>query len=105
MTPAEVHERREDILILDVRENDEWKAGHIDGALHIPMNQVEGRSDEIDPTRTIACICRSGARSGKVTNVMRARGYDIHNVEGGMRAWAAAELPFVAADGNPGQVI
>ena len=48
MTPAEVFERRDELLILDVRENDEWNAGRIEGALHIPMTQVDGRADEIE---------------------------------------------------------
>ena len=105
MTPAEVHERREGLLILDVREKDEWNAGRIEGALHIPMAEVDTRSDEIDPTRTIACVCRSGARSGKITTMLRSRGYDVHNVDGGMRAWDAAGLPFVNKDGGPGRVV
>ncbi len=105
MTPAELYERRDELLILDVRENDEWNAGRIEGALHIPMSQVDGRAEEIDPSREIACVCRSGARSARITNMLRSRGYEIHNVEGGMRAWAAAGLPFVDKDGNPGNVI
>ena len=105
VTPAEVHERREELLILDVRENDEWNAGRIDGALHIPMAEVDTRAEEIDPTCTIACVCRSGTRSAKITNMLRSRGYDIHNMDGGMRAWDAAGLPFVDKSGGPGRVV
>jgi rhodanese-related sulfurtransferase len=85
VTPADVAER--DLPVIDVREADEWTAGRIDGALHIPMGQVPERLDEIPDDETVAVICRSGQRSGRVAAWLRHQGYDAVNVTGGMQAW------------------
>lgn len=104
MDAREVHAQRDDLQIVDVREPYEWLAGHIDGAAHIPMNQVIARLDEIDRDRPVAVVCRSGNRSGTVADYLVARGYDAHNLTGGMLAWARARLPFAAEGGGPGRV-
>ncbi len=86
-------------VLLDVRENDEWAAGHAPGAVHVPMGQVPQRLDElatIFPDRSVHVVCRSGARSARVTTYLAQAGWDAVNVEGGMRAWAAAGRPMVA---------
>ena len=89
-------------VLLDVRENDEWTAGHAPGAVHIPMGQVEQRLDELAtlfpelPDRPIHVVCRSGGRSARVTAYLKQAGWDAVNVDGGMRAWAAAGRPMVA---------
>jgi rhodanese-related sulfurtransferase len=95
----------EHAVLLDVRENDEWAAGHAPGAVHVPMGQVTQRLDELAtafPDRSVRVVCRSGGRSARVTAYLKAAGWDAVNVEGGMRAWAAAGRPMVA-EGNPGQ--
>jgi rhodanese-related sulfurtransferase len=92
-------------LLLDVREPDEWSAGHAPEAVLIPLGEVQARLDEIPTDRPIVAICRSGARSGRVTEALSAWGYDAVNLAGGMRAWAAAGLPVVTDDGTPGAVI
>jgi rhodanese-related sulfurtransferase len=92
-------------LLLDVREPDEWAAGHAPAAVHVPMNDVPGRSGELPTDRPIACICRSGARSGRVTEYLRALGFDIVNVAGGMQGWAASGRPVVTDAGGAGAVI
>ncbi len=104
MRPTDVHEQFDELQVIDVREPHEWEAGHIDGALHVPMAELGARQDELATDRTIACVCRSGARSGAVTNALCNAGYTAENMEGGMQAWAAAGLPFVASDGAPGTV-
>ncbi len=91
--------------ILDVREDDEWQAGHIEGSLHIPLAQLGGRTKEIDKTVTWLALCRSGSRSDRATDFLRDTGLDVRNITGGLRAWAAAELEFVGHDGAPGEVI
>lgn len=86
-------------MLLDVRENDEWAAGHAPGAVHIPMGQVAQRLEELDtvfPDRPVPVVCRSGGRSARVTAYLQQAGWDVVNVEGGMRAWAAAGRPMVA---------
>ncbi len=90
--------------ILDVREPEEWAAGHIEGAVHIPMGELGGRRDELADDRPIVAVCRSGARSGQVTAALQGAGYEAHNREGGMQAWARSDLPYVAEGDTPPRV-
>ena len=92
-------------LLLDVREPDEWAAGHAPGARAMPLGQVQGRVDELPKDRRIVAICRSGARSARVTEALNAWGFEAANLAGGMRAWAAAGFPVETDDGGPGTVI
>ena len=91
-------------VLLDVREPDEWEAGHAPAAVHVPMAQVQARSGELAADRRIVAVCRSGGRSAAVTEALLAWGFDAVNVAGGMRAWEAAQLPVITADGQPGVV-
>ena len=102
----QLFEHRDDYQILDVRELDEWDAGHIEGALHLPLAQVMGAAERgrLDPDRPVVAVCRVGNRSELATLMLQARGYAAVNLEGGMEAWAAAGLPFSASDGAPGRV-
>jgi rhodanese-related sulfurtransferase len=100
------HQMVEDgALLLDVREADEWDAGHAPEALWIPMGELQARVAELPADRRIVAICRTGARSGVVAGALNAAGYDAVNLEGGMRAWAAEDFSVVASDGLPGVVI
>ena len=90
-------------LLLDVREHDEWAAGHAPGAVHIPMGDLQ--ADQLPTDKTIYCICRSGGRSARVVQAMLGAGFDAVNVEGGMNAWSAAGYDVVTDDGSPGTVI
>jgi len=92
-------------LVLDVREVDEWAAGHVADSVHIPMGELGGRLDELPTDRPIVAVCRSGARSGTVTEALASRGYDIVNLVGGLQAWVAEGLPLVADDGLAGSVL
>ena len=90
------------VVLLDVREDDEWAAGHAPDAVHVPMGQVPQRLDEIsaafsDPP--VHVVCRSGMRSAKVTAYLLGVGLDAVNVDGGMQSWAAAGRPIVADTG------
>lgn len=91
-------------VLLDVREDDEWKRGHAAAAQHIPMGQVLARLDEIDRSATLYVICKVGGRSAKVAEFLARDGFEASNVEGGMLAWAAAGRPVVTDDGRPGRV-
>ena len=92
-------------LLLDVREDDEWMAGHAPEAVHLPMGQVVDRITEVPTDRIIVCMCRVGGRSGSVALHLAGVGYDVRNVAGGMQAWAAADFPVVDGSGGPGRVI
>jgi rhodanese-related sulfurtransferase len=94
-----------DALLLDVREADEWAAGHAPTATWIPMGELQARIDELPRDRKILPICRSGGRSAAVTEALNGAGYDAANVVGGMQSWARSGLDVVADDGAGGTVI
>jgi rhodanese-related sulfurtransferase len=103
--PQGVWERRDEVQIVDCREPYEWKAGRIEGALHIPLNAIlAGPVDGIDPKKPVVVVCRSGNRSELATLMLQARGFDAHNLEGGMEDWAREGLPFTTPEGQPGRV-
>ena len=91
--------------LLDVREVDEWRAGHARDAHFIPLGELEARTGEVARDRRVVAICRSGARSERATQFLRAAGFDAVNLTGGMRAWATAGLDVVTDDGAAGTVI
>lgn len=93
MDPRTTYARRNEVQILDVREPDEWASGHIDGALHIPMNQVPRRLEEVSRDRPVVAVCHSGRRSGEVADFLRHRGIPAENMPGGMEQWAGEGLP------------
>lgn len=94
MDPRATYDRRSQVQILDVREPEEWMAGHIEGAVHIPMNQVVGRLDEIDRERPVVAVCRSGRRSGEVAKRLSRLGIVAENMPGGLEQWADEGLPL-----------
>lgn len=81
---------REDVVILDVREDDEFKSGHIPGAEWIPLGQLSSRMNELPKDKTIVAVCRSGNRSGQATELLRQNGFNVHNMQGGMNSWVQA---------------
>ena len=92
-------------ILLDVREDDEWDAGHVPTALHIPMLALPDHLGELDRDHRIICICRSGNRSGQVTAWLISEGFDAVNMTGGMQAWEAAGQSVVDQSGLAGVVI
>ena len=104
-TPTGVAEHKDEVQIVDVREQFEWDAGRIEGARHIPLNELmAGGGSDLDASIPVVVVCRVGNRSELGTMMLQARGYDAHNMRGGMEAWAQHGLPFDAADGSPGRV-
>ncbi|MCM2388871.1 rhodanese-like domain-containing protein [Streptomyces albipurpureus] len=89
-----------DGLVLDVREADEWAAGHVDGALHLPMSDFVARFGEVTEAvadgRRAYVMCRVGGRSAQVTQYLVQQGIDAVNIDGGMLAWEGAGRPMVA---------
>ena len=95
-----------DALLLDVREQDEWDAGHVEGALHIPMGEIVQRIDELPADdRRLYVVCRVGGRSAQVVRYLAAQGRDAVNVDGGMYAWEAAGRPMAASGDSPAYVL
>jgi rhodanese-related sulfurtransferase len=103
--PEDVSKRRSGLHLLDVREQDEWDAGHIDGAQHIPLGQLAARLAEVPKAQTVVAVCRSGSRSDRAAKGLRLGGFQAENLDGGVTAWSRAGLPLVAKGGGPGRVI
>ncbi|KUO95531.1 rhodanese-like domain-containing protein [Ferroacidibacillus organovorans] len=80
--------KNKNLQIIDVREPGEFAAGHIPGAVNIPLGQISSRYKEIDPNRETAVICLSGGRSSRACEFLQSVGYNhLHNVMGGMSSW------------------
>ena len=96
----------EGAVLLDCREDYEWAAGHIDGAVHVPMNsipqQLQLDPGSLTPDAHIVVVCKVGSRSAHVVAWLNQNGFDAANLDGGMLAWAHAGRPMVTeTDGEP----
>jgi glyoxylase-like metal-dependent hydrolase (beta-lactamase superfamily II)/rhodanese-related sulfurtransferase len=90
-------------LVLDVRDADEWAAGHVAGALHIPFQQLPARLSEVPRGRMVAAICAGGFRSSVALSLLQRAGYArMQNVRGGTDAWADAGLPLTRNGAHDG---
>ena len=90
-------------VLVDVREDDEWVAGHAEGAHHIPMGDVPARLAELTELADggeLVVVCRSGGRSGRVVEWLVQQGVDAVNLDGGMGAWEASGRPMVSETGG-----
>lgn len=80
---------------IDVREREEWDAGHLPGSIWIPLVELAGRLDEL-PDGPLLVVCRTGARSGYAADALTAMGRDAANLAGGLAAWSQSGLPLDA---------
>jgi rhodanese-related sulfurtransferase len=86
-----------DAELIDVRRQDEWDAGHIDNARHVPLEEVSAAAPSIDRARPVIFYCHVGARSLMAAEAFRAGGYDAYSMAGGIEAWSEAGLPVEGA--------
>ena len=98
MTPSQVQATA---YLLDVREPDEWAAGHAPTARLLPMSELIERIDELPDDDPLYVVCRSGGRSARVVAYLANQGYPAVNVDGGMQAWSAQGREVVADAGTP----
>jgi hydroxyacylglutathione hydrolase len=103
MTVPELHERLEGDdppQVLDVREDDEWRRGHIPGSVHRPYHDIDAIPPGIDPQRPVAVICASGQRAAVAASLVRRHGADevIHVVDGGVPRWSREGWPLEEGD-------
>src|SRR5688572_1444999 len=105
MDPASAHEHIHDYQFVDVRKAYEWKAGHVEGSLHITLQELPARIDEIDRSEPVVFVCQIGQRSAIATRFAREHGYDAHNLEGGVERWVQEGLPLADASDAPGAVV
>jgi rhodanese-related sulfurtransferase len=86
--------RTDGAFMLDVREPDEWAAGHIAGATLIPLGQLAGRLAEVPRDRMIITVCRSGHRAAEARDILRGAGFEaVASMTGGMNEWIAEGFP------------
>ncbi|SNY58424.1 Rhodanese-related sulfurtransferase [Paractinoplanes atraurantiacus] len=92
--------------LLDVREPDEWAAGHAPGAHHVPMMEIPARVAEVPTDVEVVVVCRSGGRSGQVVSYLMGNGWDnVRNLDGGMKSWEASGREVVSENGQPPSVL
>jgi rhodanese-related sulfurtransferase len=91
----------DDVYLLDVREDDEWAAGHAPQAVHVALGELGVKADEVPKDQPVYVICRSGGRSARATQVLAANGWDVTNVSDGMQGWESAGKPMVSESGAP----
>lgn len=90
-------DRREPVQLIDVRSAGEYTAGHIAGAVNVPIDQLRARLPELalDPARPVVAICFSAHRSPPAVRVLRQAGFDARQLRGGLIAWRRHKLPMV----------
>ncbi len=103
ITPAEAHRRAlaGEVLLLDVREDDEWAAGRAAEAVHVALSRLDPST--VPGELPVVAVCRVGSRSHVAAAALAARGLDAANMTGGMLAWQAQGLPVIS-DAGPGEV-
>ena len=98
MDPATLAAHMDGLQVVDVRYPNEWEAGHIECAVHIPVDYVFERVNELDRTRPVVTVCRSGSRSAEAARDLASEGCDVENVEGGIGASVGKGFPFRTDD-------
>jgi rhodanese-related sulfurtransferase len=98
---AEVAERLADrnVLVIDVRQPTEWRRGHIDGSLNLPLTQLTSRLHRLPNDKPVVTVCATGHRSALAARTLQRAGYQAENLKGGMRAWSRAGLPLHSTRG------
>ena len=86
-TTVTVNDIPEGAAIIDVREDDEWEAGHIEGAIHVPLGELPTRLDDLPLDDDMYVICRTGGRSNRAVAWLNQNGFDAFDVVGGMGSW------------------
>jgi rhodanese-related sulfurtransferase len=80
-------------MVIDVRQPDEFRQGHISGAKLIPLNELTRHMEELPKGREIVCVCASGSRSHSAAKMLAKAGYNVLDMQGGMISWRRAKLP------------
>ena len=109
-TPSIEPEQLENLIqdgfkLIDVREQDEWNAGHHQSAEHIPMGMITESIDSFKDSEKYIFVCRSGARSGRVTNFISSQDIESYNLSGGMKELQNFTEKIFNSEGKPGQII
>ncbi len=101
MDAQTVADRLDQLQLVDVRYENEWRLGHIEGAVNIAEEDLPDRVDELDPSRPVVTVCRAGTRSDEAAEWLRGQGFDAQSLEGGMLSWKWAGLPITGPIREP----
>jgi rhodanese-related sulfurtransferase len=105
MDPRDAYSHRERYQFIDVRTTHEFEAGHVEGALHMTLQEVPARYEELDRRRPVVVTCQVGQRSALAAEFLTGKGFRAHNLEGGLESWIEVGLPLVASEGASGNVV
>jgi rhodanese-related sulfurtransferase len=105
LPPREVSKLAEsgDAQLVDVRTDEEWEAGRIAEARHMPLESLSAQVEELDQSKPVVLYCRGGDRSSSAAQALAASGWDARHLAGGLSAWAEAGLPLEPANGEVSQ--
>ncbi|GLV54035.1 hypothetical protein KDH_08840 [Dictyobacter sp. S3.2.2.5] len=93
--PEQAREKQQaGAIVLDVREPSEWQEGHIPGAVHMPLGTLPQQLSQLDPSKELVVVCRSGNRSMAASQILHRAGYKVHNLSGGMMHWSRSGYPI-----------
>jgi rhodanese-related sulfurtransferase len=105
MDSRDAYAHRERYQFVDVRKVFEFEAGHVGGAVHITLQDLPARYEELDSHRPVVVTCQVGQRSALAAEFLADRGFTAHNLEGGLESWVEEGLPLVASEGASGGVV
>jgi rhodanese-related sulfurtransferase len=103
MEPKPAYAQRDSLAFLDVREHYEWRTGHIEGSIHIPLKTLPDRFREIATGKRVMVVCEIGQRSDLAARFLRGHGFDAHNLDGGLVHWHMGGLPLMRPDASSGR--
>ena len=105
LAPAELRSllaQGEPLQLVDVREHAEFASGRIPGSRLLPLGELHRRAAELDASRPVVCVCRSGKRSSQAMEKLAALGFDdVHQLDGGLTAWEQAGFALEKDEGAP----
>ena len=104
MDARSAYDSRDDFHLLDVREPEEWELGHVEGSIHVPLQELERSIGELPRDKPILCVCMVGVRSQYAATALASAGFETENLDGGLASWQAAGLPLVGPDGSEARV-
>jgi rhodanese-related sulfurtransferase len=105
MEPRDAYSHRERYQFIDVRQAHEFGAGHVEGAVHMTLQEVPARYEELDRRTPVVVTCQVGQRSALAAEFLTAKGFTAHNLDGGLESWIEEGLPLIASEGASGNVV
>lgn len=105
MDVGQLQTELDDVLVVDVREQDEFDAGHLASSVHLPLGRVASEGPKLAAGRPVVTVCRTGSRSAEAASLLRDAGLDAQSLDGGLKAWVAAGGSLAGPAGSDGTVL